>query len=67
MCDKLFEAVDELMLKAGGKPHWGKRHGITSDQLRRMYSSFDRFVEIRNRLDPDRMFTNSYLDRVLGD
>ena len=55
------------MLKAGGKPHWGKRHGITSDQLRRMYSSFDRFVEIRNRLDPDRMFTNSYLERVLGD
>ena len=65
--DQFFEAVEELMLRAVAKPHWGKRHGVTVDQLRTMYKTYDRFVEIRNKLDPNRMFANSYLSGVLGD
>jgi len=65
--DKFFDAVEELMLRSGGKPHWGKRHSMIVDQLQRMYKTYDRFVEIRNKLDPHRMFANSYLRRVLGD
>jgi len=66
-CDELFEAVKEVMLKAGGKPHWGKSHDLTFDQLTTMYKSLGRFVDIRNKLDPHRMFTNNFLKRVLGD
>ena len=55
-----------IMLAAGGRPHWAKDHGLEADTLRAMFPRWDRFVEIRNKLDPDRMFSNEYLDRVLG-
>lgn len=65
--DKLYAAVEALMLTQGGRPHWGKSHNLTCQQLRTIYKSFDRFIEVRNQLDPQRMFTNDYLKRVLGD
>ncbi len=39
---------------------------INADYLRGVYPRFDEFVAVRNRLDPDRVFTNDYLNRVLG-
>ena len=40
--------------------------GRTADDLRPAYPHFDDFVAVRDRLDPHRVFTNPYLDRVLG-
>jgi len=34
--------------------------------LRERYPRFDEFVALRDRLDPGGLFTNDYLDRVLG-
>jgi L-gulono-1,4-lactone dehydrogenase len=61
-----FEAVERIMLDHGGRPHWGKLHTLTAEQLRERYPRFDDFVALRDRLDPERRFTNRYLDRVLG-
>jgi FAD-linked oxidoreductase len=61
-----FEAVEEIMLEHGGRPHWGKLHTLTADTLRERYPRFDDFVALRDRLDPERRFTNRYLERVLG-
>ncbi|WP_087130596.1 D-arabinono-1,4-lactone oxidase [Microbacterium esteraromaticum] len=61
-----FEAVEKIMLDHGGRPHWGKLHTLGADQLRDRYPRFDDFVALRDRLDPDRMFGNRYLERVLG-
>lgn len=61
-----FEAVEQIMLEHGGRPHWGKLHTLTAEQLRERYPRFDDFTAVRDRLDPDRRFTNRYLDRVLG-
>jgi len=63
----MFDAVERIMLRGGGRPHWGKRHNLTADQLRATYKRFDHFVEIRDTLDRHRMFTNNHLRRVLGD
>jgi FAD/FMN-containing dehydrogenase len=54
------------MLDHDGRPHWGKLHTLTADQLRPKYPRFDDFLAVRDRLDPHRVFTNPYLDRVLG-
>lgn len=62
-----FEAVEQIMLEHGGRPHWGKLHTLNADRLRESYPRFDDFVALRDRLDPDRLFTNRYLDRVLGE
>ncbi|WP_141894056.1 D-arabinono-1,4-lactone oxidase [Microbacterium kyungheense] len=61
-----FEAVEQIMLGYGGRPHWGKMHTLGADVLRERYPRFDDFVALRDRLDPERLFRNAYLDRVLG-
>jgi FAD-linked oxidoreductase len=61
-----FEAVEEIMLRFEGRPHWGKMHTLGAQSLRERYPRFDDFLEVRDRLDPERLFRNPYLDRVLG-
>ena len=62
-----FEAVEQICLEYGGRPHWGKMHTLSADQLRARYPRFDDFVSMRDRLDPERRFANRYLTRVLGE
>jgi L-gulonolactone oxidase len=61
-----FAAVERIMAEHGGRPHWGKIHHLDAEQLRALYPGFDAFVSLRHRLDPGGLFTNAYLDRVLG-
>ncbi|MFE1663908.1 D-arabinono-1,4-lactone oxidase [Microbacterium sp. P02] len=62
-----FEAVEQIMREYGGRPHWGKIHGQDAASLRAQYPRFDDFLAVRDRLDPERVFRNRYLDRVLGE
>jgi L-gulono-1,4-lactone dehydrogenase len=61
-----FRAVEAIMDEYEGRPHWGKRHYQSAATLRPRYPEWDRFAEIRERLDPERRFENDYLRRVLG-
>ena len=62
-----FEAVEAIAGEYGGRPHWGKRHMLTSATLADRYPRFQDFVAIRDRLDPGRVFANGYTERCLGD
>ena len=61
-----FAAAQELFVAHEGRPHWGKMHTLDATYLRERYARFDDFVAVRDELDPQRVFTNPYLDRVLG-
>jgi L-gulono-1,4-lactone dehydrogenase len=61
-----FGAVEAVMRDLDGRPHWGKLHTRTAADLRTAYPGFDGFVALRDRVDPDRRFSNAYLERVLG-
>jgi L-gulonolactone oxidase len=61
-----FDALESIAGEVGGRPHWGKLHGLDSDELRARYPRFDEFVAVRDRLDPGGVLSNAYLDRVLG-
>ncbi|HEX8067090.1 MAG TPA: D-arabinono-1,4-lactone oxidase [Thermoleophilaceae bacterium] len=61
-----FRAVESIMRDYDGRPHWGKRHYRTAADLAPAYPDWDRFQEVRDRLDPDRLFRNDYVERVLG-
>ena len=54
------------MMAHDGRPHWGKMHFRDAASLRETYPRFDDFLAVRDRLDPERLFTNAYLTRVLG-
>ena len=61
-----FTAVEEIMKGFGGRPHWGKMNFRDAESLRTTYERFDDFLAVRDRLDPDRVFANAYLEKVLG-
>jgi L-gulono-1,4-lactone dehydrogenase len=59
-CAAIFDAAD-------GRPHWGKMHALDAERLGDLYEHFDDFLAVRKEVDPDRRFSNPYLERVLGD
>lgn len=61
-----FEAVEAIMDDYAGRPHWGKRHFQTAETLAPRYPRWADFQAVRDRLDPGRVFTNEYAERVLG-
>jgi FAD-linked oxidoreductase len=61
-----FEAVESIMDDYVGRPHWGKRHFQTAATLAPRYPKWDAFQAARDELDPGRVFTNAYAERVLG-
>lgn len=58
--EAIFGGVD-------ARPHWGKMHTLDAATLRTRYPRFDEFVGLRDELDPHGVFTNAYLNRVLGE
>ncbi|MCC5580779.1 FAD-binding protein [Microtetraspora sp. AC03309] len=61
-----FEGVEEIMTRLEGRPHWGKLHTRNAAYLSTAYPKFADFLALRDELDPRRLFTNDYLDGVLG-
>ena len=61
-----FAALESLAGDVGGRPHWGKLHGLDAATLRTRYPRFDEFTALRARLDPAGVLGNAHLDRVLG-
>ncbi|MEO7943473.1 MAG: D-arabinono-1,4-lactone oxidase [Marmoricola sp.] len=61
-----FGEIEKLLRGYNGRPHWGKLNTRTAQDLAPAYPRWQDFATMRDRLDPDRLFTNPYLDRVLG-
>lgn len=61
-----FAAVEAILRKYEGRPHWGKIHNLDASDISSLYPEYQRFIEVRNQLDPEGVFTNDYLRRVLG-
>lgn len=64
--EPLFREAEAIFRANDGRPHWGKRHFRTAADLAPAYAEWDTFQRVRDRLDPDRRFTNGYLGQVLG-
>jgi L-gulonolactone oxidase len=61
-----FKEVESIMNSYQGRPHWGKLHFQNAVSLAPKYPNWDLFQSVRNQVDPKRIFTNSYLEIVLG-
>jgi FAD-linked oxidoreductase len=62
-----FAAFEAMVAEHDGRPHWGKMHTLGSDRLAGLYPRFGDFLAVRDRLDPERRFTNEHLRHLLGD
>ncbi|MFV2145166.1 D-arabinono-1,4-lactone oxidase [Isoptericola sp. G70] len=63
--ERYFAAAEEIFVAAGGRPHWGKLHTRTADDLAEHYP-LDDVASVRAVVDPAGTFRNAYTDRVLG-
>ena len=61
-----YRAVHELGQKFDGRPHWGKYLYWDPKDVRQAYQNYDRFCELRRRMDPKNIFVNKFLDRLFG-
>ena len=61
-----FRDVADIMSDYEGRPHWGKMHFLTQNELSKLYPKWDEFLAARDQLDPSRTFANAYTEQVLG-
>lgn len=59
-----FEAFEALMESFSGRPHWAKVHQWTAETCRKNYPKFNAFCKVRSAMDPHRIFSNSYMERI---
>ncbi|HPU38374.1 MAG TPA: D-arabinono-1,4-lactone oxidase, partial [Microthrixaceae bacterium] len=64
--EEYFRGVEAIMAEFDGRPHWGKLHWRTPQDLAPLYPGWDSFQELRSRLDPLGVFQNAAMTRVLG-
>lgn len=60
------EHAEPLFREAGGRPHWGKLHGLDANDISALYPDFSRFLAVREQLDPERKFVTPYMARLFG-
>jgi len=61
---KLFNEGETIFRKYEGRPHWGKRHTRTAHEFAAIYPEFERFRELRRKLDPGAKFLNAHLRTI---
>ena len=57
----LFNAIEPILRDHGGRPHWGKQHGLDGAALKTLYPRFAEFCRYRRQLDPEGRFLTPYL------
>jgi FAD/FMN-containing dehydrogenase len=65
-CSSYFNAFWQVMRALRARPHWGKELDHTAAELGPLYPAFDRFLGLRDQLDPDRVFGGEFHRGVLG-
>ncbi|MUT66487.1 D-arabinono-1,4-lactone oxidase [Paenibacillus sp. NEAU-GSW1] len=59
-----FAAMERIFLRHGGRPHWGKMHSLQAEQLKALYPKWESFAEVREKLDPERIFLTDYMQKL---
>jgi FAD/FMN-containing dehydrogenase len=56
-----FAAAEEVLLAAGGRPHWGKLRAISDEESAALYPRIDEFRALRRTVDPAGRMLNDHL------
>lgn len=56
-----FHYIEEIFKRYAGRPHWGKMHTRTAEELAELYPHWHDFRRVQAALDPQGVFLNRYL------
>lgn len=59
-----FAELETVFRAHGGRPHWAKRHTLTSADVRALYPMAETFGRVRKRVDPEGKFMNAHLRQL---
>jgi len=62
----LYAAVEPILRKYGGRPHWGKLNTLSGAGLEKLYPRWNDFKALRQQLDPQGKFLNPYLKGIFS-
>lgn len=65
-CRPYFDALEEIFVAHGGRPHWGKMNQLNPKRVADAYPEFSKFMTHRKEQDPDNVFISPYLRQLLG-
>jgi len=54
------------VLAHGGRPHWAKDHPLGPEDFKKMYPMWEKFLEVRKKVDKEGMWVNEYVERCFG-
>jgi FAD-linked oxidoreductase len=57
----LYQLIQPILLRHGGRPHWGKLHNLQGQELEALYPNWNDFKAVRQELDPEGRLLNLYL------
>lgn len=58
--------LEPILRAASGRPHWGKMNSLGRDEFAQLYTRFNEFCELREKMDPQWRFGSNYLRKVFG-
>lgn len=61
-----FKALENIFRSYGGRPHWGKLNTLSLNYVVDLYPKFADFNKIRMQQDPDEIFMNTYMKKLIG-
>ena len=64
--EAVLPSIEDVLLPLGARPHWGKLFLDVNDVVPLQYPRFDDFRTLVAKYDPQGVFRNAYLDRLLG-
>jgi FAD/FMN-containing dehydrogenase len=63
----LFDIVEPILRRHGGRPHWGKLNSLRAVDFAALYPRWKDALELRRTLDADGKLLNDYLRRTVFD
>lgn len=64
--EALLPVIEEALAPFDARPHWGKLFTTDAARLAELFPRLGEFAALAKTLDPAGLFTNAYLERVLG-
>lgn len=62
---EFFREIEPVFRDFDGRPHWGKKHTLQSDEISSLYPRWNDFLELRKEMDPEEVFLNDHLKQQI--